>query len=447
MRRISIVGAGQAGLILAHKLLRAGYEVAVHSDRTAEDWLERSTPTGAAYMYGENIAIESELGLGHWNHLAPAGDGVHLSFCPTVGNELIEIHGRFKMSGYAVDQRLKNSRWLVEFVEKGGELHIEEVGLERLEEIAKNSELTYVAAGKAAISGVIPRDAQRSVYDQPQRNLTMLIAAGVKGWLGRCPFQPVKFNFFGDAGECFWVPYYHKSEGKTWCVLFEAKTGSPMDAFGEAQNGEQVVEIAKRVIKELVPWDWEVVREMELAGNDRFSWLKGRLAPTVRKAFGKLPSGRLVAPLGDTAMLFDPIGGQGANNATRMSNFYADRIMERGKGAFDEEWLTGNFEAFWNWHGRRAYEFNNLLLEPLRPPAKEALLAALRSSKFADYFFGNFSSPVDYFPWIDDLEAARTKIAEVTRTPWMASAALARAIVGKGQLKGALGIANFSRVV
>ena len=71
MRKVSIVGAGQAGLILAHKLLGAGYEVALHSDRTSEDWLERSTPTGAAYMYGENVAIESELGLGHWNHLLP----------------------------------------------------------------------------------------------------------------------------------------------------------------------------------------------------------------------------------------------------------------------------------------------------------------------------------------------------------------------------------------
>ncbi len=146
-------------------------------------------------------------------------------------------------------------------------------------------------------------------------------------------------------------------------------------------------------------------------------------------------------------MLFDPIGGQGANNATRMASFYADRIMEHGKDAFHEEWLTGNFEAFWDWHGRRAYEFNNLLLEPLRPPAKEALLAALRSAKFADYFFGNFSSPMGYFPWIDDLEAAHAKIAEVTGMPWMVSAVMARAEVGKGQIYRALGIPNFSRAV
>ncbi|NDQ56124.1 MAG: oxidoreductase [Acidipila sp.] len=447
MRKISIVGAGQAGLILAHKLLRAGYRVAVYSDRNAEDWLERSTPTGTAYVYGENVDIEESLGLGGWSELAPPGDGVHLSFCPTVGNELMEIHGRFKRRGYAVDQRLKNSKWLTEFTSRGGELHIEEVTLDGLEKIARESDLTYLAAGKGAISAVIPRDPERSVYDKPQRVLTMLIATGVRGWLGRCPFQPVKFNFFGDAGECFWVPYYHKSVGHTWCVLFEAKPGGPMDAFGEAKTGEQVVEIAKRVVKDLVPWDFDVIKDMELAGNDPFSWLNGKFPPTVRKAFGKLPSGRLVAPVGDTAMLFDPIGGQGANNATRMASFYADRIVERGARPFDEQWLTDNFEAFWNGHGRAAYTFNNLLLEPLRPPAKEALLAASRSPAFADFFFGNFSTPNGFFPWVDDMAAARKKITEITGSPWIRSAMLGRANVAMGQIKQKFGRANFSRAV
>lgn len=447
MRRISIIGAGQAGLILGHKLLRQEYEVAVYSDRSAEDWLERSAPTGTAYIYGQNVDIEESLGLDFWSQLAPGGDGVHLSFCPTVGNELMEIYGRFKKRGYAVDQRLKNSKWLSEFAARGGELHIEEVSLERLEAIARGSDLTYIAAGKGAIGSVIPRDAERSVYDKPQRSLTMLIATGVKGWLGRCPFQPVKFNFFGDVGECFWVPYYHKSVGKTWCVLFEAKAGGLMDAFGEAKTGEQVVETAKKVIRQLIPWDWEVTKDMELAGNDPFSWLRGKFPPTVRKPFGKLPSGQLVAALGDTAMLFDPIGGQGANNATRMASFYADRIVDRGRGAFDAEWLTANFEAFWKWHGRAAYTFNNLLLEPLRPPAKEALLAASRSPAFADFFFGNFSSPGGYFPWIDDMEGARNKIAEITHQPWVTSAVLGRANVAVGQIKQKLGMPNFSRAV
>ena len=56
---------------------------------------------------------------------------------------------------------------------------------------------------------------------------------------------------------------------------------------------------------------------MQLA--DPNGWLVGKFAPTVRKPVGKLPSGRIVTPLGDTAMALDPVGGQGANNGNKMA--------------------------------------------------------------------------------------------------------------------------------
>lgn len=51
MRRISVIGAGQAGLMLAHSLVRQGYEVTLYADRTADQWLTESRPTGTAYLY------------------------------------------------------------------------------------------------------------------------------------------------------------------------------------------------------------------------------------------------------------------------------------------------------------------------------------------------------------------------------------------------------------
>ena len=41
MRKIAVVGSGQAGLLVAHGLLQVGYDVALYSDRTPADWLAR----------------------------------------------------------------------------------------------------------------------------------------------------------------------------------------------------------------------------------------------------------------------------------------------------------------------------------------------------------------------------------------------------------------------
>src|SRR5262245_5521915 len=92
-RRIAIVGSGQAGLLAAHGLVRAGHEVTRYSDRSAERWLE-SRPTGTAARFAPALAYEAELGLNHWDAAAPRIDGVHITFCPTLGNRLITLTGR-----------------------------------------------------------------------------------------------------------------------------------------------------------------------------------------------------------------------------------------------------------------------------------------------------------------------------------------------------------------
>lgn len=56
MKKIAIVGAGQAGLLTGHALLRHGYGVTLFSDRTPEDFLARTRPTGTAARFG--MALE-----------------------------------------------------------------------------------------------------------------------------------------------------------------------------------------------------------------------------------------------------------------------------------------------------------------------------------------------------------------------------------------------------
>ena len=84
MRDIAIVGSGIAGLVAAHALRRAGQDVTIYSDRSAEAWLHESRPTGTAARFDMALAYERELGLNHWDDVAPRGEGVFLTFCPTL---------------------------------------------------------------------------------------------------------------------------------------------------------------------------------------------------------------------------------------------------------------------------------------------------------------------------------------------------------------------------
>jgi hypothetical protein len=455
MRTIAIVGSGQAGLLAAHGLLKAGYRVTLFSDRTADQWLNQSRPTGTAARFHLSLEFERALGLNHWEAGAPKGEGVHLTFSPAKDNRLLTLAGRLENYFLAIDLRLQSHRWMNDFEKLGGKLEIESVSLKRLDEIAGDHELTIVAAGRAELAGLFERDAERSVYDRPQRNLTMIVTKGGRMGFDGVPFLPVKFNFFAPYGESFYVPYYHKDHGPTWNMLMEAKAGGPLDKFGDCKSGEQAVETYKKVMKETIPWDYDWAKDMELA--DPNGWLVGRFAPTVRKPVGRLPSGRIVTPLGDTAMQLDPIGGQGANNGNKMARNMVESIVARQDRPFDAQWMTETFERFYARWGGITYAFNNILLEPITEAGKQLLIAQYGSDgrargatgrqRIADAFIENFNDANGLTPAFLDARKAHAVIREKTGKPWLAAVAGGALGVARGQLRQKLGLAPGHPVV
>jgi 2-polyprenyl-6-methoxyphenol hydroxylase-like FAD-dependent oxidoreductase len=438
MRKIAVVGSGIVGLLAAHALRHRGCPVTLYSDRTAEQWLHESRPTGTAARFEMALSFERELGLNHWDDVAPKGGGVFLTFCPTLRKPLIELRGRTPTPFQAVDMRLQCHRWMNDF---DGELVLEAVTIERLDAIAAQHDLTIVAAGKADLCRLFERDASRSTYDAPQRNLTMVIATGRMD-VDHCPFTPVKFEFLGTDGEIFFVPYLHKDKGPSWNIVIEAKPGSRIDRFGSVQSGEEALWIAKKVVSELFPWSGEWIREMDLA--DPLGWLSGRIAPTVRKPAAVLPSGRVVAALGDTAISYDPIAAQGANSGVKQTRHLVESIVTRGERPFDAQWIAETFDAFWNEHARHACTFNNMFLEPIPDAAKELLIAQVGSTglpgdgsgpqRIADAFFANFNDPRLLTPAFTDMPRARAFIASATGRSWMWSAMRGRARVARKAL-------------
>ena len=109
-RRIAIVGSGQAGLLAAHGLVRAGHEVTLYSDRSAEQWLNGSRPTGTAVRFEAALAYERELGLAHWKDVAPKGRGAYITFCPKRGNRLVSMTIRPPAASRSAIQRWLCSR-------------------------------------------------------------------------------------------------------------------------------------------------------------------------------------------------------------------------------------------------------------------------------------------------------------------------------------------------
>ncbi|MEA2337932.1 MAG: hypothetical protein QOE82_1939, partial [Thermoanaerobaculia bacterium] len=239
---------------------------------------------------------------------------------------------------------------------------------------------------------------------------------------------------------------HHKDAGPCWNILVEAKPGSRMDRFTGISDGNATVTRMKEVVAALFPWDEPFVRNMQLA--DPLGWLIGAVTPAVRQPSARLANGSVVAALGDTAISFDPIAAQGANSGIKQARHLVERIVARGSGAFDSDWITNTFDDYFATHARPACEFSNLLLEPITSPAKELLIAQYGSDgrvddhspqqRIADAFVENFNDPRLLTPAFTDMTVSRQVIASHAEGRWLWNGVRGRASIAGDQLKAKL---------
>jgi hypothetical protein len=445
MRKFAVIGSGQAGLVAAHGLLREGYEVTLYSDRTPEDWLQRARPTGTAVRFARSLAYERELGLGHWHDAAPRMEGLKVTICSHPGKQVLALYGRFDVPPLAIDVRLQSARWMRDFESAGGRVFVEKVSAERVVAIARENDLTIVATGKEG-GALFARDAARSPATAPLRRLAMVNCEGPSMRFADVPFLAAKFNVFEGLGECYWTPYFHKDEKPLWNLVFEAKPGTPYDRFQGARSGDEVLRIAKEVIREMMPWDHAWVDGATLA--DENSWLVGSITPTVRDPVGDAPEGRAVVPLGDAYMAFDPLGAQGANMGNRLAAELVAAIVARKDGAFDRAWIRATYDAFYARWGGPSMKWTHLLLEPMGIAARYMFLAQAGADgrtvggspkqRIADAFSANFDDPAGLVETLGDLSRTRRWVSSVmgATTDW--EVAKGFVAVGGRQLRNAL---------
>jgi hypothetical protein len=405
MRRIAIVGGGQAGLPLALALLDRGYQVTVVTNRTPDD-LRRGKVMSSQCMFDASLQIERDLGLNTWERDCPPVQGIGLAVPhPEVpGAKLINWASPLERPAQAVDQRLKMPVWMEQVERRGGQLLIQDAGVAELEALAASHDLVVLAAGKGEVVKLFERDAVRSTFDKPQRALALTYVHG----LAETPdFTRVAFNLIPGVGEYFVFPALTLS-GPCHIMVFEGVPGGPMDCWRGISTPQEHLAQSLEILHTFLPWEAERAKHVEL--TDANGILAGSFAPTIRKPVLRLPSGKLVFGLGDAVAVNDPITGQGSNNATKACKVYLDAIVARGSAPFTADWMNETFETFWR-YAQYVVTWTNTLLTPPPPHILNLLGAAGEYPLLASAIVNGFDNPPDFFPWWTDADACQRFIA------------------------------------
>ena len=112
-------------------------------------------------------------------------------------------------------------------------------------------------------------------------------------------------------------------------------------------------------------------------------------------------------PVGDTAITFDPICGQGGNFANRSAKFIAEQITSHGDEKFDEVWMTKVNYLLWSTYGKNQCYFNNTFLKELSPSAQLVVDTACASDEAGDAFYYGFPHPETIVPALSDWNVAK----------------------------------------
>ncbi|MBW4573416.1 MAG: oxygenase [Tolypothrix carrinoi HA7290-LM1] len=405
MRRIAIIGAGQAGLYLAIGLLDAGYAVTLFSDRTPEAILN-GKPMGLPILFSNSLELERNLKLNFWDDKFPSSDKFRSQVLDPQGNPALVISSPIEKPWQSVDQRLKFSTWMQEFVNRGGELIIQAMTPNDLDNCVKNYDLIVVSTGRGSLSTLFEPDAQKSKHDQPQRYLASVIVTNLN--VDTADSHTVKMTVLPGVGEILQYPFYAKDKIQAYVVAFEACLGEVMDQFSQLKSGEEQVEMSKKVMQQLKPDNYEVVKDMQLVDDQ--AWLNGTITPIVRQPIGRLPSGATVMGIGDAVILHDPIGGQGANNATKIAHLVKQRIIEHSNQRFNESWMQKVFDEFWN-YAQYTHAFTDCLLTPPEH-LQDIMVAMSENPEVARDYLNGINHPPSLSPWFFDSQSAKEYLAQ-----------------------------------
>jgi Styrene monooxygenase A putative substrate binding domain len=420
MRKITIVGAGQAGLMVGVGLVRKGYDVTIVSDHTPEE-IRNGRVTSSQGMQATPIAYEREMGLRLWDDIYHPWDGIEFNVLnPVDGSKASSFaqrlgpqNGRADWLVDSIDQRVKMPAWIYRFEELGGKMLYETADLAALDRYEAESDLVLVASGKGEIGKLLERDADKSVYDKPQRALGLAYVKGMTAIKTRDHGEikrGLTWNARPGVGEYF-VCNALTTSGECDIMIFEAVPGGPADTLDMRVGPEQYLKDCLDVLDKFYPHEAERCRNVEL--TDDLGILTGRFPPTIRKPVMQLPGGGLAMGIADAVCLNDPITGQGSCNAAKFAKVVYDAVLNQGHEAFDQDWMQGVFDGYWQ-QAKAVVDWTNHLLDGPGPAASKLLMAADSNQDVADFLLRGMDDANRLMPYFLDEAAADELIARLT---------------------------------
>ncbi|TJZ99023.1 styrene monooxygenase/indole monooxygenase family protein [Actinacidiphila oryziradicis] len=391
MRKILIVGAGQAGLQLALGLQDRGYEVTLMTNRTSDE-IRAGRVMSTQCMFHTALRHERDLGINFWEDQAPRIEGLGLSLAAPDGTRPIDWVGRLDAYAQSVDQRVKMAGWMETFAECGGRIVIHGAAVSDLDYFSRAYDLVLVAAGKGELVSMFSRDASRSPYDTPQRALAVAYVHGLAPRPEHPDFHAVRFNIVPGAGELFVMPTLTTS-GPADILFWESIPGGPLDVFAGVKDPAEHLRVTLDLMRRHLPWEYDRAGKVEL--TDAGGTLSGRYAPVVRNPIGELPSGGVVLGVADVVVANDPITGQGSNNASKCAASYLASIVEHGDQPFDRAWMQSAFDRYWD-SAQHVTKWTNALLGPPPEHVLNLIGAAGQLSSVARRFVNGFDDPADF---------------------------------------------------
>ena len=407
MRKVLIVGAGQAGLQLALSLQAEGYDVTVMSARTPDE-IRNGWPTSTQVMMYRALDREREVQLNLWDGAATPIGGIGFSLSPAPGVSAFSFSGAWARPGNSVDQRLKMSAWIELFEQRGGRVIYHSVMTSDLAGLAPMYDLTVIAAGKGEIVELFDPDREKTHYTRPARHLAAIYLNGIAIPEG-VPHPRMRVHLRPGAGEFFYMPAYGLA-GPCDVVLVEAVPGGPFDIFTDRPSPDEHLRRLKAMLLEHFPCEGELYRNAE--PTDARASLVGAFPMTVRRPYAEVAPGRHVIGIGDVVVVNDPISGQGANNAAHAAGMYLSAILDHGDAPFTPEWMQRTFDAYWA-HAQNSVMLTEMMLEPLPLHAQQVLGAASQFQEIADKFAEVFPNPATIHDFLVDPAKAAAYVESV----------------------------------